>query len=145
MNKIFEIPPCAEPWLVYLIELKNRSGKTIHDISTATGFAEKSIQNVFSGKSKNPGIDLVVGIIHALGGKVADVLGESGAVIGGKDLATLQKEVDILIEERDLLLTELNRLKDDYAYMRRRAEEIHLELDATKDELLKIYRERAKQ
>lgn len=70
--------------------------------------AEKSISNVFLGKSKNPGIDLVRRIIAALGGSVSEIFGESGAVIGGQDLVALQAEVDRLTAEVELLASNLN-------------------------------------
>ena len=74
--------------------------------------AEKSVLNVFTGKSKSPGVDLVRRIIHALGGSWAEIFAESGAVIGGQDLASLSEEVDVTSAERDLVAAENAILKD---------------------------------
>lgn len=108
MNRQISIPDGAEQWLINLIELKNRTDMSFKQIAEKINTAEKSVSNVFLGKSKNPGVDLVRRIIGALGGSVSEVFGESGAVIGGQDLATLQTEVDRLTEENAILVSSLN-------------------------------------
>ena len=108
MNRQISIPVGAEQWLINLIELKNRTDISVKQIAENINTAEKSVSNVFLGKSKNPGIDLVRRIIGALGGSVSEIFGESGAVIGGQDLVTLQAEVDRLTEEVALLTSSLN-------------------------------------
>lgn len=108
MNRQFSIPTGAEQWLINLIELKNRTGISVKQISEMENLSEKSISNVFLGKSKNPGVDLIRRIIHALGGSWREIFGESGAVIGSQDLATLQAEVDRLTEENALLVSRLD-------------------------------------
>ena len=114
------IPPQeAEQWLVSLIELKNKAELTVKQISEKENLAEKSVSNVFSGKSKSPSVDLIRRIIHALGGTWGEIFAESGAVIGSQDLATLKADVDRLTEENEKLTKslklanlELNVLKD---------------------------------
>lgn len=76
-------------------------------IAEAENLSEKSVARVFSGESKNPGVDLVRRIIHALGGNWSEIFGESGAVIGGQDLVSLQTEVDRLKGENDILTSNL--------------------------------------
>ena len=107
MNRKISIPTGAEPWLINLIELKNRVDMSFDQIAEKENLSEKSVSNVFKGKSKNPGVDLVRRIIHALGGTWHEIFGESGAVIGGQDLATLQAEVDRLSEELALIMSKL--------------------------------------
>lgn len=77
-------------------------------IADKENLSEKSVSRVFSGEAKNPGVDLTRRIIHALGGTWSEIFGESGAVIGGQDLVTLQAKVDKLTEENDLLSSSLN-------------------------------------
>lgn len=108
MNRQIGIPEGAEQWLINLIELKNRTDMSFKQIAEKISTAEKSISNVFLGKSKNPGVDLVRRIIAALGGSVSEIFGESGAVIGGQDLVALQAEADRLTAEVELLASNLN-------------------------------------
>ena len=68
MYKPTPYPANAEQWLINLIDLKNKAEITVKQISEMENLAEKSVSNVFYGKSKNPGVDLIRRIIHALGG-----------------------------------------------------------------------------
>lgn len=115
MNRQISIPVGAEQWLINLIELKNRTDMSFKQIAEKENLSEKSVSNVFLGKAKNPGVDLIRRIIHALGGSWNDIFGESGAVIGGKDLVTLQTEVDRLTEEVERLTSCLNIANVDLA------------------------------
>ncbi len=108
MNRQISIPTGAEQWLINLIELKNRTDMSFKQIAEKENLSEKSVSNVFIGKAKSPGVDLIRRIIHALGGTWSEIFGESGAVIGGQDLVALQTEVDRLTEEVALLTSNLN-------------------------------------
>ena len=108
MNKQISIPDGAEQWLINLIELKNRVDMSCKQIAEKENLPEKSVSNVFLGKAKSPGVDLIRRIIHALGGTWREIFGASDAVIGGQDLATLQAEVDRLTEEVAFLTSSLN-------------------------------------
>ena len=108
MYKPTPYPLGAEQWLINLIDLKNKVEMTAKQISEKENLAEKSVSNVFLGKSKNPGVDLIRRIIHALGGSWREIFGESDAVIGNQSLATLQAEVDRLTQENELLTSALN-------------------------------------
>lgn len=108
MYKLTRVPKDAEQWLINLIELKNRSGKTTKEIAEEENLAEKSVSNVFLGTVKNPGVDLVRKIIHSLGGHWNEIFDESGAVIGGEDLVSLQAEIDRLTGENALLASRLD-------------------------------------
>lgn len=108
MFRQISVPDGAEQWLINLIDLYNRTGKTFKQIAEEQGLAEKSISNVFLGKSKNPGVDLIRRILNSLGAQWREIFGESGAVIGGQDLAALQAEVDRLNTEVATLTDKLN-------------------------------------
>ena len=95
-------------WLENLTELKKKTGMSSKQIADKENLSEKSVNRVFSGESKNPGVDLVRRIIHALGGSWNEIFAESGAVIGNQDMATLQAEVNRLTEENSLLTQRLN-------------------------------------
>ena len=108
MYKPTPYPLGAEQWLIILIVLKNKVEMTAKQISEKENLAEKSVSNVFLGKSKNPGVDLIRRIIHALGGSWREIFGESDAVICNQSLATLQAEVDRLTQDNELLTSALN-------------------------------------
>ena len=102
------IPTDAPQWVINLIELRIKTGLTYKQIAEAENLSEKSVSNVFLCKSKNPGVDLVRRIIHALGGNWREIFGESDAVIGSQDLATLQAEADRLTTENEVITKSLN-------------------------------------
>jgi transcriptional regulator with XRE-family HTH domain len=108
MYKPTPYPKGAEQWLIALIDLKNKAELTVKQIADAENLAEKSVSNVFVGKSKSPSVNLIRRIIHALGGSWREIFGESDAVIGNQSLATLQTEVDRLNQENELLTSTLN-------------------------------------
>ena len=97
-----------EQWRVNLIEYKTRTKMSSKQIADKENLSEKSVSRVFSGEAKNPGLDLVSKIIHALGATWRDIFGESDAVVGSQDLVTLQAEVDRLTEENTRLVSSLN-------------------------------------
>lgn len=145
MFRQISIPSGAEQWLINLIEIYNRAGKSFKQISEEQGLAEKSVSNVFLGKSKNPGVDLIRRILTSLGAQWREIFGESGAVIGGQDLATLQDQVDMLTEENTTLKTEKDLAVAELEILRNKSalqeSEIGLlkERLQHKDELLAVY------
>lgn len=139
MNRQISIPEGAEQWLINLIELKNRTGISTKQIAEMENLSEKSVSNVFLGKSKNPGVDLIRRIIHSLGGSWREIFGESDAVIGGQSLATLQAEVDRLTEELDtakndneLLIISLNNANLDLAVQKEKVVVLESEIKILK-------------
>ena len=77
-------------------------------IADKENLSEKTVTRVFTGEAKNPGVDVIRRIIHALGGTWGEVFAESSAVIGSQDLVTLQAEVNRLTEENTVLTSSLN-------------------------------------
>lgn len=139
MNRQNSIPEGAEQWLINLIELKNRVGISCKQIAEMENLSEKSVSNVFLGKSKNPGVDLIRRIIHALGGSWREIFGESDAVIGSQNLATLQAEVDRLTEElntaksdNELLTFSLNNANLDLAVQKEKVVVLESEIKILK-------------
>lgn len=108
MNRQNSTAAEQEQWRINLKELRNKVGMSNKQIADKENLSEKSVARVFSGEAKSPGVDLVRRIIHALGGTWSEIFAESGAVIGGRDLATLQAEVTRLTEEVDRLSQNLN-------------------------------------
>jgi transcriptional regulator with XRE-family HTH domain len=141
MNRQLSIPEGAEQWLINLIELKNRTDISLKQMAEMENLSEKSVSNVFLGKSKNPGVDLIRRIIHALGGSWREIFGESDAVIGSQDLVTLQAEVDRLTKENRILIslqTEVDRLKTENAMLTSNLNMANLDLSVQKDKVMTL-------
>ena len=136
MNKQLSIPLGAEQWLINLIELYNRTDLTMKQIAEKENLAEKSVSNVLLGKSKSPSVNLVRRIIHALGGSWREIFGESDAVIGSQDLATLQAEVDRLSAMVDQLTEEKKALTDENLLLKEKVESLRYKIDDLKDDLI---------
>ena len=140
MYKPTSIPDGAEQWLINLIELKNKTQMTCKQIADDENLAEKSVRNVFLGIVKNPGVDLIRRIIHALGGHWSEIFGESDAVIGGQDLAALQSEVDRLIAENEKLKTEKDALASENIILKEKIETLRDKVDVLKDDIIAIHK-----
>ncbi len=108
MNRQTCINDGQELWRKNLNELRNRTGMSYKQIADKENLSEKTVTRVFTGEAKNPGVDVIRRIIHALGGTWGEVFAESSAVIGSQDLVTLQAEVNRLTEENTVLTSSLN-------------------------------------
>lgn len=122
-------------WLENLKEIKARTGMSPRQIAEKANVSEKSVSRVFSGESKNPGVDLVLKIITALGGSKSEIFAETGAVIGSQDLATLQAEVNRLAEENALLTQNLNMATLDLAIQKDKVSALETETELLKMQL----------
>lgn len=100
-----------EQWLIKLNECRIKANMSLKQIAELSNVAERSVYRIFSGEAKNPSVDIVRRIIRAVGGTVNEIFEESGAVIGGQDIVTLQSKVDSLSAELSLLQAENAVLK----------------------------------
>lgn len=107
MNKHMVAEEHFEKWRKCLLELKNRTGMSVSQIAKAENLSEKSVNRVFTGEAKSPGVDLIRRIIHALGGSFTEIFAESNAVIGGQNLEALQADVNRLTAENTQLSNNL--------------------------------------
>lgn len=140
MKQRLNIPLGAEQWLINLIELYNKSDLTIKQIAEQENLAEKSISNVFTGKSKSPSVNLIRRIIHALGGSWREIFGESDAVIGSQDLASAQAEVDRLTSENEALIAERDKLIKENTLLREKVEILRDKNDLLKDDIIALHK-----
>lgn len=108
MDRQISITNEQDQWLINLKEVRNKIGMSNKQIADALLVSEKTVGRFFSGEAKNPGVDFVRRVIKVLGCTWSEIFAESGAVIGGQDLATLQAEVNRLTEENALLTSSLN-------------------------------------
>jgi len=123
-------------WLENLKELKEKTGMSSKQIADSQKVSEKSVKRVFTGEAKNPGVELVRKIIDAMGGSWHEIFAESGAVIGGKDLATLQAEVSRLTEESAILAQNLNTANIDLAVQKDKVAALENEIELLKMKLI---------
>lgn len=105
-------------WRENLIELKRQKGLTTKQIADKCKMPEITISRILSGKTENPTIDNILGIVQALGGSL-DIIFEifmgTQAVVGDENLAKLQQEFDVLKEEFDRINQELYSAKIELA------------------------------
>ena len=97
------IPEGADPWLINLIELRDRAKMSVRAIADTSALPLRSVERVFSGETENPGVDTVRRIVKALGGCWAEIFTDTGAVIGGQDLSAATAEISRLNEENEKL------------------------------------------
>ena len=89
---------------------------TYKDIADKENLSEKSVARVFTGEAKNPGVDIVRRIIHAMGASWRDIFGESSAVITTEDVEVIKQDNQRLVQENNALIAEnlvlTNKIKE---------------------------------
>lgn len=60
-------------WFGLMKDLKENSGMTNHDIAVKSGVPEPTLEKIFSGATRKPGIGTILDIIHALGGTLDSI------------------------------------------------------------------------
>jgi transcriptional regulator with XRE-family HTH domain len=138
MNKQTSLYNGPEQWLVNLNEYRIKVNMPLNEVAEKSNVSEKSVRRIFSGESKNPGVEPVRRIIRAMGCTINEIFEESGAVIGGQDLVTLQAKVDELSAELSLIQAENNVLKSKADALSAENDLLRLKL-AHKEELLALH------
>ena len=98
-------------WLDNLKEMKKAKGMSSKQIAEATNLPERTVVRIFSGDTDNPYMDTLHRIVSVLDGSLDDLFAECKTVIGTKDIATLQAEVDRIKAENAMLAAENDILK----------------------------------
>jgi transcriptional regulator with XRE-family HTH domain len=125
-------------WLDNIKELKKAKGMSSKQIAEATNLPERTVIRIFSGDTDNPYVDTLHRIVTVLGGSLDDILADTKVVVGEKNLATLQEDVDTVTAERDLIIAENTILKDKVATLTAENEMLKMQL-MHKDELLALH------
>lgn len=60
-------------WIDYLRILKNQSGMTTKELSTVSAIPEPTLEKIFSGQTKNPGVNSIQRLVHAMGYTLNDI------------------------------------------------------------------------
>ena len=105
-------------WLENLKEFKKEKGITIKHIAEEANLPERTVSRIFSGDTDNPYVDTLNRIATVLGVSLDDILADSKSVVGTKNLATLQEEVDRLTNELERITAEFGLAKAELALLK---------------------------
>lgn len=105
-------------WLDNLKALKTERGVTNKYIAEKTNLPERTVIRIFSGDTDNPYVDTLNRIVAVLGGSLDDILADSKTVVGSKNLAVLQEEVDTLKAELERVNVELSMANAETAMLK---------------------------
>lgn len=125
-------------WLDNLKELKKAKGISSKQIAELTNLPERTVVRIFSGDTPNPYVDTLYRIVAVLDGSLDDVLADSKTVVGSKNLATLQTEIDRLNTENVMLNAELVVLKDKVVALTAENDIIRSKLEH-KEEIIRLH------
>lgn len=125
-------------WLDNLKELKTKKGMSAKQIAETTNLPERTVVRIFSGDTPNPYVDTLYRIVAVLGGSLDDVLADSKAIVGNKNLATLQSEVDRLTAENERITAENTSLKAEVNALTANNERLQMKLERS-EEIISIH------
>ena len=125
-------------WLDNLKELKRAKGMTSKQIAEKTNLPERTVVRIFSGDTDNPYVDTLRRIVAVLDGSLDDLFAESKIVVGNKDLATLQQEVDKINAELAIANAENVVLKDKVGVLTAENDILRMKLEL-KEEIIRLH------
>ena len=100
-------------WRERIIEAKKELGVSNKTMSERTmHIPERTITRLLNGETNNPYVDTVLEIGASVGLSPQEIFSETNLVLGNKDLATLQADLDMVNAEKDILVTENKILND---------------------------------
>ncbi len=111
---------------------------TVKQIAEKTNLPERTVTRIFAGDTDNPYVDTLHRIVTVLGGSLDDILADTKVVVGEKNLATLQENVDVITAERDLIIAENAMLKEKVTALTSENEILKMKL-LHKEELLALH------
>ena len=136
-------------WKDNLIALREKSGIGYPQIAVGVNVSESTVKRVFSRKKEDNkrghSIDLIISIIHFLGGKVSEIFEDTGAIIFDQNISALQESIVALTAERDALIAQKDLLKAENAILIEKVSVLTSEIDllklklAHKDELIALH------
>lgn len=121
-------------WQQKLLELKEKTGAKSKQIADGVHVSESTIKRIFSKKAEDHkrghSIDVIIAVIEYLGGSFADVFGDTGAIVCGRNYVELQEKILALNEENIGLKAEVDALKNEL---------LHTQI-SYKDEIIALYK-----
>lgn len=115
-------------WLDNLRTLKKVTNKSSKQIAEGTFMPERTVVRIFNGETANPSITTLIPIINFLGGSFDEVFADTKAIVGDKNLATLQADIDVITAERDSLVTDNKILSEKIVAQEKEIEVLKLKL-----------------
>lgn len=125
-------------WLDKLKELKKEKGMSSKQIAEETNLPERTVVRIFSGDTDNPYVDTLRRIVGVLDGSLDDIFAEGTAVVGGRNLKSLQDEIEIIKAERDVLVAEAAIAKDKISALSAENDLLKMQLKY-KDEIISLH------
>lgn len=120
-------------WLDNLKELKKVTGMSSKQIAEGTFMPERTVVRIFNGENANPSITTLIPIINFLGGSFDEIFADTKAIVGDKNLATLQDDINVITAERDSLVAENKILSEKVAVQTKEIELLNLKLMYTEE------------
>lgn len=125
-------------WLDTLKELKKEKQMSAKQIAEKANMSERTVSRIFSGDTDAPYVDTLQRIAAALDASLDDILGDSKAVVGTKNLATLQEEVDRLTAENEMLTAKNTVLESKVTSLSSEIDMLRLKLEH-KEEIIALH------
>lgn len=123
-------------WRDRILEAKRAKGVKTKYMADFALMTEKSVNRILSGETQNPYVDNVIVLGAAVGLTPSEIFDETGLVVGGQDLATMQAEVDRLTAELGALTSEVAALKSETTALATENDLLRIKLES-KEELIK--------
>ena len=121
-----------------LKELKKEKQMSAKQIAEKANMSERTVSRIFSGDTDAPYVDTLQRIAAALDASLDDILGDSKAVVGTKNLATLQEEVDRLTAENEMLTAKNTVLESKVTSLSSEIDMLRLKLEH-KEEIIALH------
>ena len=125
-------------WLDTLKELKKEKQMSAKQIAEKANMSERTVSRIFSGDTDAPYVDTLQRIAAALDASLDDILGDSKAVVGTKNLATLQDEVDRMTAENEMLTAKNTVLESKVTSLSSEIDMLRLKLEH-KEEIIALH------
>ena len=122
-------------WLERIIEAKKTQGITTKAMADKVKLPEDTIARILSGKTKDPRLETVMRLGAAVGLNAWEVFAETGTVVGDKNLAELQAELDAANVSLSALRGEVDSLAKANAELATQNAELNSELKHARREI----------
>lgn len=106
----------------YLNELKEQGNFSLSYLVKATEFSESTIRKILSGETANPGIDTVIALVAAMGGRMSDLdresTGKEDQVRINATLAMKELYENRIVEIKEVSDARLNAAEKDKRFLK---------------------------